>query len=60
MSMTEKQKKIIQRLFKLGKTYHGVVNDAGIKNHPDKFEDLSSEMAQQIITAHRGLLGLKK
>ena len=56
--MTKKQKKVIQRLFKMGKTYHGVVDDAGIKERPDKFEDLSYDMAQQIIRAHNGLLGL--
>ena len=60
MNMTEKQKKVIQRLFKMGKTYHGLATDAGVDARPDKFEDLSYEMAQQIITAHRGLLGLKK
>ena len=60
MSMTEKQKKVIRRLFKMGKTYHGLATDAGVDARPDKFEDLSYEMAQQIITAHRGLLGLKK
>ena len=56
--MTKKQKKVIQRLFKMGKTYHAVVDDAGIKERPDKFEDLSYDMAQQIIRAHNGLLGL--
>ena len=58
--MTEKQKKTIQRLFKMGKTYHGVINDAGIKEHPDKFEDLSYDTAQEIIRVHNGLLGLRR
>jgi len=58
--MTERPKKAIQRLFKMGKTYHGVVNDAAIENHPDKFEDLSYDMAQQIIRVHNGLLGLRR
>jgi hypothetical protein len=58
--MTKKQKKVIQRLFKMGKTYHGVVDEAGIDARPDKFEDLSYDMAQQIIRAHNGLLGLKR
>ena len=56
--MTEKQKKAIQRLFKMGKTYHGVTDDSDIKERPDKFEDLSYDMAQQIIRVHNGLLGL--
>ncbi len=56
--MTEKQKKVIQRLFKMGKMYHSVVSDAGIEGRPDKFEDLSYDMAQQIIRVHNGLLGL--
>ena len=56
--MTEKQKKAIQRLFKMGKAYHDVVNEAGIKERPDKFEDLSYDMAKQIIKVHNGLLGL--
>jgi len=56
--MTEKQKKVIQRLFKMGRTYHGVADEAGIGPRPDKFEDLSYDMAQQIIRAHNGLLGL--
>ncbi len=56
--MTEKQKKVIQRLFKMGKTYHSVVSDAGIEDRPDKFEDLSYDMAKQIIRVHNGLLGL--
>lgn len=58
--MTKKQKKVIQRLFKMGKTYHGLATDAGIDACPDKFEDLSYDMAQQIIKAHNGLLGLKR
>ena len=58
--MTEKQKKTIQRLFKMGKTYNGVINDAGIKERPDKFEDLSYDMAQEIIKVHNGLLGLRR
>jgi len=58
--MTAKQKKVIQVLFKMGKTYHGVTDDAGIKDRPDKFEDLSYDMAQQIIRVHNGLLGLKR
>lgn len=60
LSMTKKQKKAIQRLFKMGKTYHGLATDAGIKERPDKFEDLGYDMAQQIIRAHNGLLGLKR
>ena len=56
--MTEKQKKAIQRLFKMGKTYHALADDAGIKERPDKFEDLSYDMAKQIIKTHNGLLGL--
>lgn len=58
--MTEKQKKVIQRLFKMGRTYHGVVNETGIEDRPDKFEDLSYDMAKQIIKAHNGLLGLRR
>ena len=54
--MTEKQKKVIQRLFKMGRTYHGVATDAGIEDRPDKFEDLSYDMAKQIIRAYNGLL----
>ena len=57
--MTDKQKKVIQRLFKIGRTYHGVATDAGIEARPDKFEDLSYDMAKQIIKTHSGLLGLK-
>jgi hypothetical protein len=57
--MTDKQKKIIQLLFKTGRTYHGVATEAGIENRPDKFEDLSYDMAKQIIKAHGGLLGLR-
>jgi len=57
--MTEKQKKVIQRLFKMGRTYHCVATDAGIEARPDKFEDLSYGMAKQIINVHSGLLGLK-
>ncbi len=60
LSMTKKQKKVIQRLFKMGKTYHRVADEAGLAAHPDKFEDLSYDMAQQIIRAHNGLLGLKR
>lgn len=58
--MTDKQKKIIQRLFKMGKTYHVLATDAGITERPDKFEDLSHDMAQLIIRAHSGLLGMKR
>ena len=57
--MTEKQKKVIQKLFKMGRTYHSVATDAGVEARPDKFEDLSYDMAKQIIKAHSGLLGLK-
>jgi hypothetical protein len=59
MDMTDKQKKVIQRLFRTGRTYHSLVTDAGIETRPDKFEDLSYDMAKQIIKAHNGLLGLK-
>jgi hypothetical protein len=58
--MTDKQKKTIQRLFRMNKTYHALADEAGIGPRPDKFEDLSYNMAQQIIRAHSGLLGLKK
>jgi len=58
--MTEKQKKAIQRLFKMGKTYRAVIYEAGIGDHPDKFEDLSYETAKQIIKAYNGLLGLRR
>ena len=58
--MTEKQKKVIQRLFKMGKTYHAVFYEAGLKGRPDKFEDLSYDMAKQIIKMYNGLLGLKR
>ena len=58
--MTEKQKKAIQRLFKMGKTYHALADESGIGQRPDKFEDLSYGMAQQIIRVHNGLLGLKR
>ena len=58
--MTKKQKKVIQRLFKMGKTYHRVADEAGLIDQPDKFEDLSYDMAQQIIRVHSGLLGLKR
>jgi hypothetical protein len=58
--MTESQKKTIQRLFKMGKTYHSLATEAGIGERPDKFEDLSYDMADQIIKAHRGLLGLRR
>jgi len=58
--MTEKQKKVIQRLFKMGRTYHALANEAGIEERPDKFEDLSYDMAKQIIRVHNGLLGLKR
>jgi hypothetical protein len=58
--MTKKQEKVIRRLFKMGKTYHVVVSETGIKEWPDKFEDLSYDMAKQIIKAHSGLLGLRK
>jgi DhnA family fructose-bisphosphate aldolase class Ia len=57
--MTEKQKKVIKRLFRTGRTYHSLAIDAGIENLPDRFEDLSYDMAKQIIRAHNGLLGLK-
>ncbi len=58
--MTEKQKKVIQKLFKMGRTtYHNVATEAGVEDRPDKFEDLSYDMAKQIIKAHSGLLGLK-
>ena len=58
--MTEKQKKVIQRLFRMGKTYHDLATNAGIEERPNKFEDLSYDMAQQIIRTHGGLLGLKR
>jgi len=58
--MTEKQKKTIQKLFKMGKTYHALASSAGIGDRPDKFEDLSYEMAEQIIKNHGGLLGLRR
>jgi len=58
--MTNTQKKAIQRLFGMGKTYHTLATEAGIDARPDKFEDLSYDMAQQIIRAHNGLLGLKR
>jgi len=58
--MTEKQKKVIQRLFKMGKTYHALADESGVGKRPDKFEDLSYDMAQQIIKAQSGLLGLKR
>ncbi len=58
--MTKKQKKVIQRLFKMGKMYHALAAEAGIGPHPDKFEDLSYDMAKQIIRVHNGLLGLKR
>jgi len=58
--MTKKQEKVIQRLFKMGRTYHGLADDASIESRPDKFKDLSYDMAQQIIRAHNGLLGLKR
>jgi hypothetical protein len=58
--MTEKQKKVIQRLFVMGKTYHSIVDDAGIKERPDKFEDLSYDVAKEIIRIHNGLLGLNR
>ena len=58
--ITEKQNKVIQRLFRMGKTYHSLATDADIKDRPDKFEDLSYDMAQQIIKAHGGLLGLRR
>lgn len=58
--MTKTQKKAIQRLFKMGKTYHALATEAGIDERPDKFEDLSYDMAQQIIRIHNGLLGLKR
>jgi hypothetical protein len=58
--MTAKQRKVIQRLFAMGRTYHQLANEAGINERPDKFEDLSYDMAQDIISTHRGLLGLKK
>jgi len=58
--MTEKQKSVIQRLFKMGRTYHGLADDAGLAERPDKFEDLSYDAAKEIIKAHNGLLGLKR
>ena len=57
--MTDKQKKVIKRLFKMGRTYYGLATDAGIDSRPDKFEDLSYDMAKQIIRVYSGLLGLK-
>ena len=56
--MTEKQKRVIQRLFKMGKTYHSLATEAGIDERPDKFEDLSYDMAERIIKSFNGLLGL--
>lgn len=58
--MTEKQKKVIQRLFRMGKTYHALADDAGVEQRPDKFEDLSYDTAAQIIKVHSGLLGLRQ
>ena len=58
--MTDTQKKAIQRLFKMGKTYHALATEAGIGERPDKFEDLSYDMAKIIIRAHNGLLGLER
>jgi hypothetical protein len=58
--MTEKQKKVIQRLFKMGRTYHRVATEAGLDARPDKFSDLTYDMAKQIIKTHSGLLGLRK
>ena len=59
-NMTDRQKRAIQRLFKMGKTYHALVDEVGIVDRPDKFEDLSYDMAKQIIKVHNGLLGLKR
>lgn len=56
--MTEKQKKVIQRLLSMGRTYHRLATEAGLKDRPDKFADLSWEQAREIIQAHAGLLGL--
>jgi hypothetical protein len=58
--MTDKQRQVIQRLFKMGQTYHTLATSAGIDVRPDKFDDLDYEMAKQIIKAHSGLLGLKR
>ena len=58
--MTAKQKKLIQRLFATGRTYHSLATEAGLEYRPDKFEDLTYEMADVIISAHRGLLGRLK
>ena len=44
----------------MDRTYHSIADDAGIEERPDKFEDLSYDMAKQIIKAHGGLLGLKR
>lgn len=56
--MTEKQKNIIQRLFSMGRTYHRLATEAGLKDRPAKFTDLSWDQAREIIQAHAGLLGL--
>ena len=53
MKMVQRQKAIIQGLFlATKKTYHRLADEAGIGDRPDKFEDLSYAMAQQIIKAH--------
>jgi hypothetical protein len=58
--MTSKQRRVIQRLFKMGKTYHVLATDAGLDARPDKFDDLSYEDAKQIIRVYNGLLGLNR
>lgn len=48
--MTEEQKAKIQYIFRVTrKTYHRLADEAGIGQRPDKFEDLSYDMAHKII-----------
>jgi len=42
----------------MARTYHRLATEAGLKDWPDKFEDLSWQQAREIIQAHAGLLGL--
>ena len=58
--MTEKQKRAIQKLFRMGKTYHALAAESSVEEPPDKFEDLGWQQAQQIINCHQGLLRLYK
>jgi hypothetical protein len=51
--MDYRQKKLIQDLFlKKRKTYHQIALEAGVRQAPDKFEDLDYETAKKIIRFH--------